>query len=215
MEAARAQWRKIFLPILVDDVEIPMEFSQHHWVDLRGWDGNSLHHQLDYLLDSVKIYLQRPQAVGPPEQVPAEPSSQPEHEDTPEASSPQPGEVPEATSSSEAIARYLRLMPKAYAGKAYYRVPPANVLMVGPGEYMVEIDLPGFSPDQLEVQIESSSLIISGVRRLTYYVDEPQYLIAEREGMRFLREFKFPVDLTGARIEHNYMDGVLKLRLSL
>jgi HSP20 family molecular chaperone IbpA len=90
--------------------------------------------------------------------------------------------------------------------------PPVDV-MAEEGHYIVVMDLPGLVPDEVEVTIESSFLIVSGILRVTLYGNPDKFIIAERKGRKFYRKIPFPEDLNGISLTSDYRDGVLILDL--
>lgn len=56
-EASAGAEREILVPILIDDVDIPLGLDQIHAVTLTGWDGKSTHVELGKLLDAIESAL--------------------------------------------------------------------------------------------------------------------------------------------------------------
>ena len=52
-EAAVAAQRRVLVPVLLDDVKIPLEFRRKQTADLIGWDGDASHHGLQALLEAL------------------------------------------------------------------------------------------------------------------------------------------------------------------
>jgi len=73
-EASRALQREILIPVLVDDVELPLGFSMVQTADLRGWSGALDDPELAGLLESLAELLDRPIAPAAPEEEPAQPA---------------------------------------------------------------------------------------------------------------------------------------------
>jgi len=53
-EAAVAAQRRVLVPVLFDDVKIPLEFRRKQTADLVGWDGNPSHAGLLALVDALQ-----------------------------------------------------------------------------------------------------------------------------------------------------------------
>jgi hypothetical protein len=53
-EAAVAAQRRVLLPVLLDDVKIPLEFRRKQTADLIGWDGDPSHRGLQALLEALR-----------------------------------------------------------------------------------------------------------------------------------------------------------------
>jgi TIR domain len=52
-EAAEAARRKILVPVLIEDVKIPLEFRRVQAANLTGWRGEAEHRELEKLLESI------------------------------------------------------------------------------------------------------------------------------------------------------------------
>ena len=77
-------------------------------------------------------------------------------------------------------------------------------------EYVVEVDLPGLKPEEIELRVGSNGLSISGQR-----VARPQggkRLRVERPSGAFVRQLPWPPDAQG-EILATFGDGVLELRV--
>lgn len=72
-EASRALEREILIPVLIDDVELPLGFSMLQTANLQGWSGALDHPELAGLLESLAELLGRPIAPLGPEERPAQP----------------------------------------------------------------------------------------------------------------------------------------------
>jgi hypothetical protein len=58
-EAADAMRRKILVPVLIEDVRIPLEFRRLQAADLSHWTGDHFHPDLNALLNSLKSQLDK------------------------------------------------------------------------------------------------------------------------------------------------------------
>ena len=79
-EAAEGAKRKILVPALIDDVQVPLEFRRIQAANLTDWEAQSGHFGYSILLDSIS------EIVGPPlkkdvrEKEPEKPGSNLEHQ---------------------------------------------------------------------------------------------------------------------------------------
>jgi HSP20 family protein len=100
------------------------------------------------------------------------------------------------------------------AGNAMAAVPPVN-LHETEDAYELSADVPGFTPEQLNVTLEDGVLTLTGkLEEANEQKDEAnRSLRRERRRMSFTRTFRFETpldeDAVAAKIEH----GVLTLRL--
>ena len=65
IEASEGDQRGILIPVLIDDVKIPLAFRRMQAADLRDWKGKLPHPGFDNLLKAVAGILDRPLAVQP------------------------------------------------------------------------------------------------------------------------------------------------------
>jgi HSP20 family molecular chaperone IbpA len=197
-EASDGEARNILVPILMDDVKLPIGFRLIQTVRLIGWDGKSDDVELDRMFKAVTGLLERHQEEGEDETF----------------TGPAPSQTESGTAGEQKLDRYFRLLSHpAPLRDQYHWTPPVDIYAM-PGQYLVEVDLPGSAIDELEIEIVSSSLILSGVRRDQFYGDQAELLLSERNGNRFFRRLEFPNDLSEVRIERYFRDGVLVLVLS-
>ena len=80
-------------------------------------------------------------------------------------------------------------------------------------QYVLRVDLPGITTEDLEVQVEEGTLFLRGERRLDPGVAQESYLRIERPYGRFAVQVAIPpsVDVAGIRAAHR--NGVAELVL--
>ncbi len=91
--------------------------------------------------------------------------------------------------------------------------PPVNLFETEEG-YVLTAELPGVSPDQLDVSIEGSTVTLSGERKIEYAAGNGTAVHRrERQSGTFRRAFELPaeIDLDQAKAVHK--NGVLTLTL--
>jgi HSP20 family protein len=76
----------------------------------------------------------------------------------------------------------------------------------------VHVDLPGVSPDSLEINVERDVLTIEGQRRWTLQEGDRVYLNERPQGS-YRRQVHLGDGLDAEKIEANFSDGVLTLRI--
>jgi branched-chain amino acid transport system substrate-binding protein len=64
-EASEGKQRGILIPVLIDEVKMPLAFRQMQFADLRDWEGTLSHPGFDSLLEAVTGILGRSRAVQP------------------------------------------------------------------------------------------------------------------------------------------------------
>ena len=86
--------------------------------------------------------------------------------------------------------------------------PAADIYETESG-YLIAIDLPGIKRDAVEIDIDESRLLIKGTR----VVNESKPRRSERPRGKFVRSFTMPASVDQNKIDADYKDGVLQIRL--
>jgi len=81
-------------------------------------------------------------------------------------------------------------------------------------QYLLETDLPGFADKDIDIKVEDNLLTISSKKGEDKVQNDKGYLIKERQNCAFTRSFVLPRDVDKDKIEANFKDGVLTLKLS-
>ena len=115
-----------------------------------------------------------------------------------------------------------RMMGEATKGIDYSIWPPA--LTVGPrfpavdikdegDHYLVEVDLPGLSKENVEVMVGEGVLGITAKREESKEESNEGYIRRERGFVSFHRRLNLPDDATEEKLEAKLDDGVLKIQV--
>ncbi len=78
---------------------------------------------------------------------------------------------------------------------------------------VIEVEAPGMKEEDLKVNLENSTLIISGERKFEKKEEDKNYYRMERSYGGFTRSFLLPDNVDAEGIKAKYKDGVLKLTL--
>jgi HSP20 family protein len=89
-------------------------------------------------------------------------------------------------------------------------MPAADVYEAG-GEYVVELEVPGFDEEELAVQVTDHTLTVTGVRKEAKEEVEKSFRLHERLERQFERRFTLPAEIDTERIGASFGKGVLKL----
>jgi HSP20 family protein len=97
------------------------------------------------------------------------------------------------------------------SGRLWY--PSADVYQT-PDGWLVKVELAGVSAEDIEIEIQGNVLYIAGTRRdqmckavgVSFHQMEITY-------SRFEKTLEFPASIEGARIEHNFDNGLLIIHL--
>ena len=79
--------------------------------------------------------------------------------------------------------------------------------------YVVRVDVPGVSKDDLEINFHDGTLSVSGNRKSFEKEEQENYLRVERAFGHFYRSFALPASVISDNISANYEDGVLTVRV--
>lgn len=90
--------------------------------------------------------------------------------------------------------------------------PLVNVY-TGENEALVTAEVPGISPDDLEITVEDNTLTLSGTRSLSETPDGERLLRQERGNGRFSKSIQLPFRVDGDAVQAKLRHGVLELRL--
>lgn len=79
--------------------------------------------------------------------------------------------------------------------------------------YSVRMDLPGFTPDAVDVSIEKGVLSVSGQREEAVRTEGVEQHLAERRTGQFNRTFRLPEVVDADAVKGKFKNGVLELSL--
>jgi HSP20 family protein len=79
--------------------------------------------------------------------------------------------------------------------------------------YVVRADLPGVSPDDIEITAEAGVLTLKGERKANAQQSEGNYQRVERVAGNFVRRFTLPEAAQTDSIKANHVNGVLEVSI--
>lgn len=79
--------------------------------------------------------------------------------------------------------------------------------------YEINVELPGISQDDVEVSVQSHVLTVKGEKHVKREEKGKTYFFSERAFGIFQRSFRLPPDSVGDKIEANFKDGLLTIRI--
>ncbi len=91
-------------------------------------------------------------------------------------------------------------------------IPPVDVRETD-DKVLIDAELPGMDPKDVQVRIEGNSLILSGERKQEKEEKAKGYQRMERSFGRFEREIPLPMSVDSAKCAANYKNGVLQIEL--
>jgi HSP20 family protein len=90
--------------------------------------------------------------------------------------------------------------------------PPVDIYETDDA-FMLKAELPGFSKEDVQIELHDNRLTMRGERKHETEVKEEQYHRRERAYGRFERAFWLPTPVDADKIQATFKDGVLELRL--
>ena len=81
------------------------------------------------------------------------------------------------------------------------------------GNIVLQAELPGLDPKDVDVRVENNLLTLRGQRKLDESVTKDNYHRVERSYGSFTRSFTLPNVVDTEKIQASYKDGVLRLTL--
>ncbi len=79
--------------------------------------------------------------------------------------------------------------------------------------YVIQIELPGVSHDDIDVSLNDNNLTVSGEKRFEHQEEGRSYFFSEREYGAFQRTFRLPPDADETGVDADFRDGVLTIRI--
>lgn len=80
-------------------------------------------------------------------------------------------------------------------------------------EYVLEMELPGFGGDEVDVSVERGVLAVSGMHRAEEEEEGRTYHVRERSHERFTRTFTLPQSVNADDVHADLENGILTVRL--
>lgn len=80
-------------------------------------------------------------------------------------------------------------------------------------DYVVKVELPGMSKDDVKITLESNILTIRGEKKQEKDLKEENYHRIERSYGSFQRSFTLPTTVKSDKIDASYKDGILTITL--
>jgi HSP20 family protein len=92
-------------------------------------------------------------------------------------------------------------------------VPPVDIYQSPDQELVLKAELPGMSPEEIELSVNNETLTIRGEKRFSGEAKEDQYQRIERRYGTFSRSFSLPASVDSTKISAEHKNGVLTVRL--
>ena len=80
--------------------------------------------------------------------------------------------------------------------------------------YEIDVELPGVKTDDIDVSLDDNTLTVRGEKRSRRKTEGRNYYFSELEYGSFQRSFRLPPDANGEKIDAEFSEGVLSLRIA-
>ena len=91
--------------------------------------------------------------------------------------------------------------------------PSADTASTG-DVYEINVELPGVAEEDVTVELHGNVLVVKGEKRFEREKKGKTYYFSERRFGSFHRSFRLPEDVDAERIEADFKDGVLSIKVS-
>jgi HSP20 family protein len=92
-------------------------------------------------------------------------------------------------------------------------VPPVDIYQNGDQELVIKAELPDMTREDIDITVDSGTLVIKGEKKLSSEVKDDQFHRMERRYGTFSRSFSLPQTVDPAKVSAEYKQGVLTVRL--
>lgn len=80
--------------------------------------------------------------------------------------------------------------------------------------YEINVELPGVKAEDVDITMQDNNLLVRGEKRSERKETGQSFYFSEREYGTFQRTFRLPPDADGDKIDAQFSDGVLRLRIA-
>ena len=115
---------------------------------------------------------------------------------------------------SELRARFDRLLDDFGDGHLWEWAPPVDVVR-DDGHMLVRLDVPGFKPEEISIELEKGVLTLSGRHEESSEATDERFVRRERRYGSFLRRVSLPDGVDAKKVKAITHDGVLEVTVPL
>lgn len=109
--------------------------------------------------------------------------------------------------------RPFSLVPRQFFNEVLGRTGPSIDLHEDSDGFTLTAEIPGVTPDDLDITVNEQSVTLKGETRREEARDERGYKISERRYGSFYRTIPLPSEVKPDQATANYSNGVLEIRL--
>ena len=100
---------------------------------------------------------------------------------------------------------------RAFAGRVADWLSPATEASGNQEAYLIAMELPGVSEDDIELTIEDGVVTVRGEKKTETERQGDTWFFSERQYGAFRRSFRLPEDADPAKVDAHMKDGVLNI----
>ena len=93
--------------------------------------------------------------------------------------------------------------------------PPVDIYQTGDHEVVLKAELPDMTREDIDITVDNGTLTIRGEKKFSSEVKEESFHRIERRYGSFSRSFSLPQTVDPHKVEAEYKQGVLTVRLPL
>lgn len=109
--------------------------------------------------------------------------------------------------------RLFEDMMGSTASRGTARWRPSSDIVETDDSYEIDVELPGFDRDDIEVTVDQGVLTVEGRRTFEAEEEGRTYHLRERASGRFSRSFSLPTSVNPDDVEAHFDQGVLRVHL--
>ena len=119
----------------------------------------------------------------------------------------------ETNSMREVMDRlFNEALPSPHNGKLSTISPDVDIIEYD-DKFIVKAELPGFKPEDIDIQVEGNVLILKGKYQTEGDKQEGEFHVHERRRGNFTRTFALPTHVKANRVNAEFENGILTIML--
>lgn len=92
-------------------------------------------------------------------------------------------------------------------------LPFSNLAKKNNSNFYLEVDLPGVTKEDIDINIENGVLTVSAIRKYKNEITKDDYYLCESIFGKFERSYVLPENIDSDKIDASFSDGCLKIEL--
>ncbi len=124
--------------------------------------------------------------------------------------------VPSIWREMEQLQREMNRLLESPLGRRSFITPsfPAINIWTNEDGQIITAEMPGFNPDDIEINVSADTLTLSGERQPEDLGEDVRYHRRERDYGKFSRSIQLPFMVDTNKVDANFTDGILRIALN-